>query len=313
MRLIAFVIYDGFQILDATGPLAAFEIAGRYVPGAYDLRIVAPSPGTVASSSGARMVAEPLSQAMQAHTLVVAGGQGSREAAEIANLRDLVIARAGRGARVTSVCSGAYVLAAAGLLAGRRATTHWSLSADFARRFARVRLEADRIWIKDGNIWTSAGITAGIDLALAMIAEDLGQEIARKTARLLVVYHRRPGGQSQFSVLSEIDPAGGRFSDLLEWAQEHLSGALSIEKLAERCAMSPRNFARAFTRDTGVTPAKAVERLRLEAARLRVEETRDSLETVAREIGFGDPERMRRAFVRGFGHPPQALRRRAIA
>ena len=310
-RIIAFVIFPRLQILDATGPLAAFEIAERYRPGTYELRLVSPTPGAVASTAGARLIAEPLVDPADIHTLMVAGGEGSREASRDAVLLDHVRTVAALGRRTTSVCSGSYVLAAAGVLDGRPATTHWSLSADFARRFPNVKLQADRIWTRDGEIWTSAGITAGIDLALALIAEDLGQEIARKTARQLVVYHRRPGGQSQFSTLAELDPGGGRFSGLLDWARGNLRGSLTVETLADEAAMSPRNFARAFAAETGVTPAKAIERLRLEAARTAVEDTGAGIDVIARDTGFGDPERMRRAFVRAYGHPPQSLRRSA--
>ena len=310
-RLVAFVIFPDLQILDATGPLASFEIAERYRPGAYELRLVSTSPGMIASSSGARLMAEALIEPADIHTLIVAGGEGSRESARDEVLLAYVQRVATAGRRVASVCSGAYVLAAAGVLDGRPATTHWSLTADFARRFPKVRLRADRIWTKDDHIWTSAGITAGIDLALALIAEDLGEDIARKTARQLVVYHRRPGGQSQFSALAEIDPGGGRFSGLLDWTRTHLDQALTVDHLADRAAMSPRNFARAFVAETGVTPAKAIERLRLEAARIAVEESPHAIDVIARDTGFGDPERMRRAFVRAFGHPPQALRRTA--
>ena len=310
-RLIAFAIFPDLQILDATGPLAAFEIAGRFRPGAYDLKLVATTPGPVRSSAGATLMAEALADPSSPHTLIVAGGEGSRRSARDEALLGHVRAVAALGGRVASVCSGAYVLAAAGVLDGRQATTHWSLTADFARRFPKVRLKADRIWTRDGSVWTSAGITAGIDLALALIAEDLGEEVARATARQLVVYHRRPGGQSQFSALAEIDPGGGRFSSLLDWARTHLDQPLTVDALAERAAMSPRNFARAFVAETGVTPAKAVERLRLEAARIAAEESPRSIDVIARDTGFGDPERMRRAFVRAFGHPPQALRRQA--
>ena len=308
-RLIAFIVFDGFQILDTTGPLAAFEIAGRYAPGAYAIKVLAAGPGHVASSSALCLIAGSLSEATDAHTLVMAGGDGSRLASKDETLLDLVRDASKAGRRVTSVCSGAYVLASAGLLDGRRATTHWSRTADFAARFPKVRLEADRIWIRDGDIWTSAGITAGIDLALALIAEDLGEAIAARTARQLVVYHRRAGGQSQFSVLSEIDPGGGRFADLLAWTRENLGRPLDVDQLASRCAMSPRNFARAFRKETGVTPAKAIERLRLEAAKLRIEQTGSDLECIARETGFGGSERMRRAFIRTFGQTAQSLRR----
>jgi transcriptional regulator GlxA family with amidase domain len=174
-----------------------------------------------------------------------------------------------------------------------------------------VKVEADRIYIRDGRIWTSAGITAGIDMTLALIAEDLGEDIARSVAQQLVVYHRRPGGQSQFSALMEMGGPEGRFAGLLDWIRRHVAEILTVDRLADQAAMSPRNFARAFTAETGMTPAKAVERLRLEIARERVEGSSEPMDQVARTTGFGDTERMRRAFVRAFGQPPQALRRRA--
>jgi transcriptional regulator GlxA family with amidase domain len=224
-----------------------------------------------------------------------------------------VRAAAARARRTASVCSGAFVLAAAGLLDGRRATTHWARAADLARLYPQVRVEPDCIFVRDGTVWTSAGITAGIDLALALVAEDLGEATAKRTAQQLVVYHRRPGGQSQFSALLEADRPDSRFSPLLAWARERLNERLSVERLAERAAMSPRHFARAFAADTGMTPAKAVERLRLEAAREEIESSAAPIERVAAHTGFGDPERMRRAFLRAFGQPPQALRRAARA
>jgi transcriptional regulator GlxA family with amidase domain len=308
-RLIAFVIFPQFQILDATGPLAAFEIAERYKPGSYRLDVVAADAGEVMSSAGARIIASSLPDPADTHTTLVSGGEGSRAAARDDRLLAHVRAVCASGRRVASVCSGAYVLAAAGLLDGRPATTHWSLSGDFARRFPKVRLQPDRIWTRDGDIWTSAGISAGIDLALAIIATDLGDDIARQTARQLVVYRRRPGGQSQFSALADLPVGDERLSTLIDWARAHLDRPLTVEELAERAAMSPRNFARAFVAATGVTPAKAVERLRLEAAKAAIEDSGQGIEVVAREAGFGSSERMRRAFLRAFGHPPQALRR----
>ena len=214
---------------------------------------------------------------------------------------------------MTSVCSGAFILAEAGLLDGRRATTHWSRTTGFAQRYPRVKLEPDRIYVKDGPVWSSAGITAGIDLSLALIAEDLGEDIARRCAQQLVVYHRRPGGQSQFSALLEMDRPEGRFGGLMSWIRERLHEPLGVERLADRAAMSPRNFARAFAAETGVTPARAVERLRVEAARERIEAGPEPIELIALAAGFGEPERMRRAFLRAFGQPPQALRRSARA
>jgi transcriptional regulator GlxA family with amidase domain len=312
-RKIGFFVFPDFQLLDAAGPIAAFEIAGRYAGGAYALHTVALAPGAVASTAGVTMAAEALQAGDRFDTLIVMGGEGSRAPAADPATLALIRAVAANARRMASVCSGAYVLAAAGLLDGRRATTHWNRSADFARRFPRVRLEPDRIYVRDGAIWTSAGITAGIDLALAMVAEDLGEEIARRTAEQLVVYRRRPGGQSQFSALLELERPGGRFDGLIGWVGERLHEPLSVERLASQAAMSPRNFARAFAAETGMTPARAVERLRVEAARERVEAGAEPIDAVARGCGFNDPERMRRAFLRAFAQPPQALRRAARA
>jgi transcriptional regulator GlxA family with amidase domain len=212
--------------------------------------------------------------------------------------------------RVASVCSGAYVLAAAGLLDGKAATTHWSRSADFAQRFPHVRLDADRIFIRDGKVWSSAGITAGIDLALALIAEDLGEQLARQTAQQLVVYYRRPGGQSQFSALLEMERADGRFAALLDHIRANLTKPLTVEELAHFSAMSPRHFARVFRAEIGVSPAKAVERLRIETALAALESGGQSNQLIARSCGFGSAERMRRSFLRVFGSSPSALKQR---
>lgn len=307
MRTIAFVVFPRFQLLDAAGPIAAFEIASRYVPGAYQLRLVAARAGAVASSSGVAMIAERFPARLRVHTLLVAGGEGTRVIEPA--LARFVRTTAKRAHRIASVCSGAYVLASLGLLDGKRATTHWETGGAFARRFPKVAFETDRIFVRDGRVWTSAGITAGIDLALAMIAEDLGEAVARQTAQQLVVYYRRPGGQSQFSALLELD--GCPFSALLGWAREHLDEDLSVARLAARVAMSPRTFARRFAAETNATPARAIERLRVELARQHVESGPDSIDEIATRCGFGDPERMRRAFVRMFGQPPQALRRAA--
>ena len=201
------------------------------------------------------------------------------------------------------------MLAAAGLLDGRRATTHWRMAGVMQRLHPAVKVESDRIHIQDGPVWTSAGISAGIDLALALIEDDLGIELARAVARELVVYHRRPGGQSQFSSLLEMDPPSTRISQALVYAREHLHEELDVDRLAEVACLSRRQFDRAFAAETGQTPAKAVEKLRVETARLRVEEGSESLEAIARATGFADPERMRRAFIRVFGLPPQAIRR----
>jgi transcriptional regulator GlxA family with amidase domain len=307
------LIFPDFQLLDAAGPIAAFEIAGRHGEGDYALDVLAMTPGQVRSSASVALTAQAANPATAYDTLMISGGDGTRTAFADAPTLAFVRAAAAKAGRVTSVCSGAFLLAAAGLLDGRRATTHWSRTDDFARRFPRVRLEPDRIFVRDGAVWTSAGITAGIDLALALIAADLGEAIARKTAQQLVVYRRRPGGQSQFSALLELERPDARFGALLAWARERLAEPLGVERLADRAAMSPRHFARAFAAETGVTPAKAIERLRVEAARDRIEGGMEPIDRVAEGVGFGDTERMRRAFLRAFGQPPQALRRAARA
>src|SRR3954454_5793051 len=311
--MIGVLVFPDFQLLDAAGPISVFEIASRYHGVPASIRVVAAQAGEIRSSSGVAMMARSFAAARGMDTLIVAGGEGVRTAAVCRRTLDFVRAAARRGCRIASVCSGAYVLAEAGVLDGRRATTHWGRTRHFVGAYPRIRLEADRIFVRDGNVWTSAGISAGIDLALAMAAEDFGDEVARATARQLVLYHRRAGGQTQFSSLLELKAPTGRFAALLSWAREHLDQPLTVEQLAERAGMSARHFARAFAAETGATPSKAVERLRIEVARQRVQSSTEAIELVARATGFRDPERMRRAFIRSFGQPPQALRRAARA
>ncbi|MDE2380471.1 GlxA family transcriptional regulator [Bradyrhizobium sp.] len=309
--MIGVLIFPDFQLLDAAGPISVFEIAARYARKAPALRLLAVEAGPVRSSSGAEMLARDLKSANAITTLIVAGGEGVARAARCPVTRAFVQRLARRGVRIASVCSGAYVLAEAGLLDGRRATTHWGRTRDFVARYPKVRFEPDQIYTRDGDVWTSAGITAGIDLALAMVAEDHGDAVAQDTARQLVLYHRRSGGQSQFSSLLELKTPDGRFGQLLAWAREHLDEPLTVEDLAERAGMSARHFARAFAAETGSTPSKAIERLRIEVARERVQSSSEAIERVAETTGFRDPERMRRAFIRAFGQPPQSLRRAA--
>jgi transcriptional regulator GlxA family with amidase domain len=316
--MIGILVFPDFQLLDAAGPISVFEIAGRYAGAgsstkAIAIKVLAVMPGPVRSTSGVELVARGFKPSGAISTLIVAGGEGVHAAATCEKTLAFVRATAKRGVRVASVCSGAYILAEAGLLDGRRATTHWQRTRHFLSAYPKVKLEPDRIFVRDGNIWSSAGISAGIDLALAMAAEDYGDEIAQKTARQLVLYHRRSGGQSQFSSLLELKAAGGRFGPLLAWAREHLDAPLTVEDLAEQAGMSSRHFTRAFIAETGTTPSKAVERLRIEVARQRVQSTGEAIERVAESTGFRDPERMRRAFIRAFGQPPQSLRRAARA
>ena len=308
-RRIRFLVYPDFQILDAAGPLSAFEAANGAVPGAYALQLVSRDGGLVASSGGIRLATEPMADEAEPDTLIVVGGDGVYPATGCAATVDFVARSGARLRRVASVCSGAFLLAAAGLLDGRRATTHWQRTPAFAKRFPQVKLEADRIFIRDGKVWTSAGISAGIDLALALITEDLGERVTRQVARQLVVYYRRPGGQSQFSALAELQPAGQRFEGLLDHIRSNLQAPLDVDTLARIACMSPRNFSRCFTAETGVTPARAVERLRVEAAAAALESGNRPVQQVARDCGFGDPERMRRAFLRTLGMPPSARRR----
>jgi transcriptional regulator GlxA family with amidase domain len=311
--MIGVLVFPDFQLLDAAGPISVFEIAARVAGVASSIKLLAAKPGPVRSSSGVEMVARGLTSSGALSTLIVAGGEGVDTEATRDKTLGFVRAVAKRGVRVASVCSGAFILAEVGLLDGRRATTHWRRTKQFLAAYPHVKLEPDRIFIRDGNIWSSAGISAGIDLALALAAEDFGDEVAQETARQLVLYHRRSGGQSQFSSLLELKTPSGRFGPLLSWAREHLAAPLTVEDLAEQAGMSSRHFARAFIAETGTTPSKAVERLRIEVARQRVQSSGEAIEQVAQSTGFRDPERMRRAFIRAFGQPPQSLRRAARA
>jgi transcriptional regulator GlxA family with amidase domain len=311
-REIGVLIFEGFQLLDAAGPIGVFEMPTRGMsPAPYRLTVYSLDGGPVRSSCGVSILTEALPPKRKLDTLIVSGGEGTREAYTderlLAAIRDL----SDRTRRTCSVCSGAFLLAAAGLLKGRRATTHWRRSAQFERAFPETRLVADRIYTQDGKFWTSAGITAGIDLALALVEDDLGEDVSRRAARELVVHQRRAGGQSQFSVMQYVRLASGRFDELIGWVRTNLSAPLDVDTLAARAAMSPRNFARVFRSETGATPARFVEKLRLEAARQSVETTTLPLQQIAIDSGFGDPERMRVAFMRAYGQPPMVLRRQS--
>lgn len=309
MHRVGFYLYPGHQILDFAGPFGAFEsvakIAGRSL---YALEVLSQKGGLVRGSGGA-LVESLSAEGKNLDTLIVVGGNLApmRKPSEIAAVRAL----AAETARVTSVCTGAFLLAEAGLLDGRRATTHWRVAHLLQQDYPKVRVEADHIFIADKGIWTSAGITAGIDLALALIEADHGADMAREVARELVVYYRRSGGQSQFSSLSQMEPSSDRIRLALAFAREHLPEPLDVQRLAEAAHLSPRQFSRAFRRETGETPARAVERLRVEAALVRLQDESEPVEQIARSVGFTDPERMRRAFVKLHGVPPQAIRRAA--
>ena len=248
-------------------------------------------------------------KARHGDTVIVVGGPEAhlpdRQPATAALLRSL----APDTRRVASVCVGAFHLAEAGVLDGHRATTHWRWAPLLRSRFPAVSVDADRIYVRDRNVWTSAGITASMDLALALIEADCGAELSKAVARDLVVYYRRPGGQSQFSAILDLEPASDRVRTALAFARDHLHEDLPVERLAEAACVSGRQFSRLFVKETGETPARAVERLRAEVARSRVEDGREPVERIADAVGFGSPEKMRRSFLRLFGHSPQALRR----
>jgi transcriptional regulator GlxA family with amidase domain len=312
-RTIWFVVFPGFELLDLGGPLCAFNLAIDFHDAAYKVHVVSATGGLVTGSSGISIetVAPPSSSHLD--TLVVVGAPTADTLYAQSETAQLVGVLAPRARRKASVCTGAYLLAAAGLLDGRRATTHWRFAAELQRSFPAIKVDADRIFIREDDTWTSAGITAGIDLALAMIEEDCGIAVSKAIARDLVVYHRRSGGQSQFSTMLDLEPRPGRIRDALAYARAHLREKLSVEQLADVARISPRQFARQFTAETGETPARAVERLRCEAALPRIEETTEPLDQIALQVGFGDLERMRRVCLRIYGEPPQGLRRRARA
>lgn len=305
MRHIGFIMENGFQVMGMAA-LSAFEFANETLGSeAYRLTVMSESGGSIRSSLGIGIETQPLADFPD--TLMVVGELLPKPVSPA--LRNY-IARAGRESRrVAGVCTGAFLLAEAGLLDGKSATTHWAHARSLQERFPNIHVDDDRIFIQDGSIWTSAGMSSAIDLTLALIEDDHGAELSRSIARKLVVYHRRPGGQSQFSALLELEPRSDRVRRALVYAKEHLRNPLTVEELAEAASLSPRQFSRLFREETGQSPAKAVERLRLEAAKVMLEDGRHPLDIVARDTGFADRDRMRRAFLRFFGQPPQGLRR----
>ena len=319
-RRIAVVTFDtGAEILDIVGPLEVFADASRTVAhaggpkDAYSVEILATRAGPIRTSSGLRIVADRAYHDVtdELDTLIIAGGSGVEQALADAALYAWLGRIAGRVRRIASVCTGSFVLAEAGLLDGKRATTHWRYCTQLAARYPRVTVEADPIFVRDGRLYTSAGVTAGMDLALALVEEDHGAAVALTVARELVIFLKRPGGQSQFSTQLEVQAADGQpLRELTAWITDHPAADLSVPALARRVGMSPRNFARVFQRETGLTPARFVERLRLEAARRRLEESRHGVDKIADQCGFGTAESMRRAFVRALRVSPTAYRSR---
>jgi transcriptional regulator GlxA family with amidase domain len=307
MKTIGFYVSPGFQMLDLAGPAGAFEAANRELGRpAYRITVLAAEAGAVTNSLGMSIAAASVDEAVPDTHMVVGGRLDPPLAADaLGRLAET----ASRTRRVASMCVGAFTLAAAGLLDGRRATTHWRYAARLQREYPSVRVEADRIFCRDGNVWTSAGITAGIDLALALVEEDHGFAIAKGVAQHLVVYHRRHGGQSQFAASIDLAPKNDRIAAALGYARDHIAEALTVERLADSAGMSLRQFTRAFRAQTGTTPARVVERLRTDLARGRIETTGEPVERIAEAVGFGDAENMRRAFIRLYGQPPQSIRR----
>jgi transcriptional regulator GlxA family with amidase domain len=308
MQRIGFVVSSGFQIMSFAA-VSAFECANKEMgKRVYDVHLLSETGGFIRSSIGVSMTTEPF-EGTNFDTLIV--GRGTEPSTP--GLIEFVRQALRRCRRVAATCTGAFILAEAGLLDGRRATTHWDGARDLQARFPKVKVEEDRIFIIDGPVWTSAGMTAGIDLVLAMIEQDFGADVVRAVARQLVVYHRRAGGQSQFSALLELEPKSDRIQSALAYAKRNLDKPLTVGQLAAAAHLSPRQFSRAFRAETGQSPAKAVENLRVEAARLMMEQSRHPIDVIARQSGFADRDRMRRAFLRTFGQPPQVIRRNARA
>jgi transcriptional regulator GlxA family with amidase domain len=316
MRLVEVLAYPSVQLLDVTGPVQVFASANDFMAAAgeappYEIRVVAQGGQSVESSAGLALAAHPLPPAGAGlDTLVIAGGQGAIAAAADAILVDWVRGRAEQARRTASVCTGAFLLAASGVLDGRRAATHWLYCAELAQRFPAVRVESDPIFVRDGSVWTSAGVTAGIDLALALVEEDLGRATALAVARYLVVFLKRPGGQAQFSEVLSLQTTEDKFGALHDWISKHLASDLSLGTLASRAGMSERSFSRRYAEATGVTPARAVERLRVEGARRLLSETRVPVKRVSQRCGFGSEETMRRSFLRLLSATPQDYRAR---
>ena len=306
MHHIGLIVYPGFQVLGLS-MCATFELANNAAEEpVYSLQLLSESGGMVPTSAGFAVQTEAFDE-RAFDTLLVMGDNVIRPASP--GLVEFLRRASGSTRRLGSICTGATALAEAGLLDGRKATTHWCHAAALQRAYPQVKVEEDRIFINDGHIWTAAGMSACVDLALALVEMDMGAEVARRVARQLVVYHRRAGGQSQFSVMLELQPKTDRIQAALTYARQHLKSALSVEELANAANLSPRQFSRVFHAETGQSPAKAIENLRVESARLMMESGRHSIDVIATDTGFGDRERMRRAFIRAFGQPPQVIQR----
>ncbi|EJL81554.1 transcriptional regulator containing an amidase domain and an AraC-type DNA-binding HTH domain [Herbaspirillum sp. CF444] len=309
MHRIGYLLQDEFQIM-AVATQAVFEYANM-VTGEpfYQVENFSLAGNEVRSSLGLRVETRVPTARTQVDTWIISGVGDPLRFPASAEEQAFLKKAATRARRVAAICTGGFVLAESGLLAGRRATTHWYFAREMQKRFPDIQVEDDRIYIVDGPIWTSAGMTAGLDLALAMVEKDLGSDAMRSVAHKLVMHQRRSGGQSQHSEILDLSPKSDRIQNALNYARKNLSKELTVDELAESVNLSPRQFSRVFTEETGQSPAKAIEGLRLEAARLMIEQSRHPLEVIARETGFRDRRHMREVFMRGFGVPPQAIRR----
>jgi transcriptional regulator GlxA family with amidase domain len=315
-RIIEMLAFPSVQLLDVTGPVQVFASANDFVmetggPAPYVVNVVARAGGHVIASAGVTLATAALPAVdVPLDTLVVAGGQGVHAAAADPLLVDWVSRRAREARRVASVCTGAFLLAASGVLDRKRAVTHWSVCAELARQYPAVQVESDPIFVQDGAVWTSAGVSSGIDLALALVEEDLGRAAALAVARYLVVFLKRPGGQAQFSTALSLQVADEEFGVLHGWINQHLAEDISLPVLARQAGMSERNFSRRYAQAVGQTPLRAVEQLRVEAARRLLSETRLSVKRISQRCGFGSEETMRRSFLRLLSVTPQDYRAR---
>jgi transcriptional regulator GlxA family with amidase domain len=326
-RVVAILAFEGVQLLDVAGPVQTFATTNEILTAAgrapYRVTVVSRRGGAISTSSGLPLVSRPIAgagarsgRAPLVDTLIIPGGGGVQDALRDARTIAWVRRQSAKVRRIASVCTGAFLLAEAGILAGKRATTHWKSCHSLQQRYPDVLVDPDPIYVRDGEVWTSAGITAGIDLSLALVQEDLGRKVAMQVARHLVVFLNRPGGQSQFSASLEAQTAAAdgnapnRFAPLHAWIADNLAGDLRVERLAEQAGMTPRTFARVYAARMGLTPARMVEKIRIEGVRRSLEETELSIKQIAAVCGFGQEERLRRAFARQVGTTPAEYRRR---
>jgi transcriptional regulator GlxA family with amidase domain len=322
-RLVAVLVFEGVQLLDVAGPMQTFASANEMAKEAgrtpYRVIVASRCGGALVTSAGLPLLTQPLAavaRGASVDTLILPGGPGVHTALKDKHIVDWVRRQISSARRIASVCTGAFLLAETGILAGRRATTHWKSCGRLQQLYPDVLVDPDPIYVRDERIWTSAGVTAGIDLSLALIEEDLGRKIAMQVARHLVVFLNRPGGQSQFSAPLEAQAAAAdgnapnHFAPLHGWIAENLTYDLRVERLADQAGMSPRTFARIYAAKMGITPARMVERIRVEAVRRILEETDMPIKRIASECGFGQEDRLRRAFARQVGTTPAEYRQR---